>query len=193
MLIVLETLELMEEDNIRQNKVFIATSIDGYIADKEGQIDWLHSIPNPNNDDMGYANFMKNIDAIVMGKNTFNTVLGFDMDWPYQKPVFVLSTSLKEIPNHLKNVFLIKGNLQNIVKEINRKGFSSLYIDGGKTIQSFIEEDLIDEITITTIPIILGGGVKLYGKTKNQLKYKCSNTKIYLGSIVQSKFIRDNQ
>ena len=78
----------------RSNKVFIATSLDGHIADKNGEIDWLHAIPNPDNIDMGYQDFITQIDAIVMGRNTFETVCNFDMDWPYEMPVFVLSNTV---------------------------------------------------------------------------------------------------
>lgn len=73
----------------KKNSVFIATSLDGFIADKNGGIDWLHSLPNPDNDDMGYGAFMTQIDALIMSRKTFETVCGFDMDWPYTKPVFV--------------------------------------------------------------------------------------------------------
>ena len=65
----------------RKNSVFIATSLDGYIADKNGNIDWLHSIPNPENNDMGYGAFIQNIDAIIMGRTTFETVCNFDFNW----------------------------------------------------------------------------------------------------------------
>ncbi len=75
----------------KKNRLFIATSIDGYIADKDGGLDWLNSIPNPDNIDMGYGEFTSQIDALVMGRITFETVCGFDIDWPYQKPVFVLT------------------------------------------------------------------------------------------------------
>ncbi|MEX0272908.1 MAG: dihydrofolate reductase family protein [Flavobacteriaceae bacterium] len=67
----------------KKNSIFIATSLDGYIADKNGGLDWLHSIPNPDNDDMGFAAFNNNIDALVMGRTTFETVIGFDVPWPY--------------------------------------------------------------------------------------------------------------
>lgn len=98
-----------------KNSVFIATSLDGYIADKAGNIDWLNSTPNPDQIDMGYSSFMENIDALVMGRTTFETVCSLDMDWPYQKPVFVLSNSMSEIPHNLKNnVFLINGELESI-------------------------------------------------------------------------------
>ena len=80
------------------NRVFIATSLDGFTSDRDGALDWLHSVPNPDNLDFGYAAFMEQIDAIVMGRKTFETVCGFDCDWPYTKPVFVLSRSLTSLP-----------------------------------------------------------------------------------------------
>lgn len=69
---------------MNKNSVFIATSLDGYIADSEGGIDWLNSVPNPEQDDMGYGEFMSRVDALVMGRKTFETVLSFGIDWPYE-------------------------------------------------------------------------------------------------------------
>lgn len=128
----------------KKNKVFIATSLDGYIADKDGGIDWLHAIPNPDNNDMGYNAFTSEIDALVMGRNTFETVCGFDMDWPYQKPVFVLSTTQLTMPEEYKGkAEFVNGSIPEILNKIHEKGFYRLYIDGGKTIQSFLETDCI--------------------------------------------------
>ncbi|WP_257283784.1 dihydrofolate reductase family protein [Endozoicomonas sp. SESOKO1] len=79
------------------NIVYIATSLDGYIADKQGGLDWLHSIPNPEQDDFGFASFMNRVDTVVMGRITFEVVCGFDCPWPYSKPVFVLSHFLFNI------------------------------------------------------------------------------------------------
>ena len=147
------------------NKVFIATSLDGYIADKDGGIDWLHTIPNPENIDLGFNSFMEGIDALIMGRNTYETVLGFDMEWPYGKPVFVLSSKLTNVPGNLKGkVYLMSGKLDDILNHIHQMGYSNLYIDGGHTIQKFLESDLIDEMIISTIPIVLGGGIPLFGK-----------------------------
>ncbi|UOY06818.1 dihydrofolate reductase family protein [Muricauda sp. SCSIO 64092] len=174
-----------------KNKVFIATSMDGYIADKDGGIEWLHSVPNPDNIDMGYGDFMSQIDALVMGRTTFETVCGFDMDWPYQKPVFVLSNSLKSIPPEYKDkAELVKGTLKEILEEIHRKKCHNLYIDGGKTIQGFLKEDLIDEMTISIIPYVLGGGIPLFGELSDRLDFECVDSKIYLDKIVQNRFVR---
>ncbi|NND31963.1 MAG: dihydrofolate reductase [Saprospiraceae bacterium] len=175
----------------KRNSVFIATSLDGYIAGKNGEIEWLHSTPNPDNIDMGYGEFTSRIDALVMGRNSFETVCGFEMDWPYQKPLFVLSNTLNEIPEEFKDkAELVKGTLREILDKIHEKGFHQLYIDGGITIQRFLQEDLIDDMIITIIPILLGGGIPLFGQLSQSLDFECTDTKLYLGKVVQNHFKR---
>lgn len=175
----------------KRNSVFIATSIDGYIADKDGGLDWLQSIPNPDNIDMGYGEFTASIDALVMGRTTFETVCGFDGDWPYQKPVFVLSNSLTEIPEQYKDkAQLAKGTLTEILEQIHQKGFYHLYIDGGRTIQSFLQEDLIDDMVITVIPVLLGGGSSLFSELPIELNFECVKSEVFLEKIVQNNFKR---
>ncbi|NOQ74143.1 MAG: dihydrofolate reductase [Crocinitomix sp.] len=175
----------------QKNIVFIAKSIDGFIAGKNGELDWLHAIPNPENNDMGYFNLMEEIDAIVMGKTTFETVLGFDGDWPYSKPVFVLSHSLKEIPEGLKaKVTLLYGSEIELVKKIHDLGYFKLYVDGGRVVQNFLKADLIDELRITTMPIVLGGGFSLFDILPNSLQFKHLKTEVFLEEVVQSHYER---
>ena len=175
----------------KTNRVFIATSLDGYIADKNGGIDWLNTTPNPDNLDMGYGEFTSQIDALVMGRTTFETICAFDMDWPYDKPVFVLSKTLKEIPDNYKDkAILTKGTLTEVLDQIHQRGFLHLYIDGGKTIQSFLEEDLIDDMIITVIPILLGGGIPLFSKLSDELEFACTESRVFLDKIVQNRFAR---
>ncbi len=176
------------------NSIFIATSIDGFIADKNGGIDWLHAIPNPENIDMGYGEFISRIDALLMGRTTFETVCSFDIPWPYQKPVFVLSHTLNEIPEPYRDqAFLVKGELREVLSHIHQEGYHRLYIDGGKTIQSFLKEDLIEEMVITLIPVLLGGGIPLFAELPASLEFECTDTKIYLGKVVQNHFKRNRQ
>ena len=114
------------------NIVYIATSLDGYISDKDDGLDWLEIIPNPDNSDFGWADFMNRIDALVMGRKTFEKVCSFDCDWPYTKPVLVLSSSLKSLPERYKGkAEIIEGPLSDILQTIKNKGFEDLYIDGG--------------------------------------------------------------
>lgn len=174
-----------------QNKVFIARSLDGYIADKNGGLDWLNLVPNPDHLDLGYEKFIQSVDAIVMGRASFETVCSFDMEWPYKLPVFVLSKSLKSVPEDLENkVALVSGSLSEILDQLHKKGYMRLYIDGGATIQSFLKEDLIDELIITTIPILLGGGIPLFGELPKEMEFEHVKSELFLNALVQDSYRR---
>jgi len=176
---------------LKKNKVFIATSLDGYIADKNGGIAWLDTIPELNSIDSGYESFMSGIDALVMGRSTYDTICEFDIPWPYNIPVFVMSRKLNELNGKFKDdVHLIKGSLSEILKQIHKLGYHKLYIDGGKVIQSFLAKDLIDEMIITIIPVLLGDGIPLFSKQSRPLEFECIKTKHYLNAIVQNHFKR---
>lgn len=171
------------------NKVFLATSIDNYITGKDEDLTWLECINNPEKINMGYNEFVDGIDAIIMGHNTFKKVASFDIPWPYKKPVFVLTNKLADT-KFSNQVTPISGDIKNIIKEINDKGYKNLYIDGGITVQQFLKEDLIDEITLTRMPIILGKGTPLFTEFSKQLMFKHQKTQIFLDEIVQTKYTR---
>ena len=146
-----------------KNSVFIATSLDGYIATEDGGLDWLENNPNPDGSDFGYNAFMDSVDALVMGSKTFEKVLSFE-SWPYGKPVFVLSSTLKSLPETLSGkASIVCEGIPEITSKLHEKGYFNLYIDGGKTIQSFLKENLIDEMIITTVSVLLGSGISLFG------------------------------
>ncbi len=171
--------------------VFIGASLDGYIADRNGGLNWLTAIPNPEQSDMGYTEFMAQVDALVMGRKTFETVCGFEGDWPYAKPIFIVSRTLDTIAEEYRDkAELVKGSLVQILEKIYNKGYHRLYIDGGVTIQNFLKEDLIDEITITTIPIVLGGGSALFSVLPKELEFTLVESKIFLNQLVQSHYRR---
>ena len=175
------------------NYVFVATTLDGFIADIDGGIEWLTEIPNPDKTDYGYADLMENIDALVMGRGTFEKVLTFG-EWFYTKPVFVLSNSLTEIPKNLSDkAKIIKGDISGVVQSLNQQGYKNLYVDGGKLIQGFLKEDLIDELIINKIPILLGKGIPLFGEIDQKLKFKHAKTKIFNNSLVMSYYSRDRE
>jgi len=134
---------------------------------------------------------MSGIDAIVMGRGTFEKVLTFGA-WPYEKTVFVLSNSLTTSPEHLKDkVEIVSGEITEVVNHLNQRGYNNLYIDGGKVIQSFLREDLIDELIITRIPILLGDGIPLFGKLEHQLKFMHKKLEIHNNMLVMSSYTRD--
>ncbi len=174
-----------------RNCVFIATSIDGYIADHNGGLDWLDDIPNTNQNDMGYYQFYERMDALVMGRKTFEKVLSFDVDWPYDKPVFVLSNSLSEIPaTHRNKAFLLQGNLTQALSYVHHQGCQNLYIDGGYTITKFLEEDLIDEMIITIMPTVLGEGIPLFGKITHSSNWQLKQSQTFLNQVVQNHYTK---
>ncbi|MEL6944281.1 MAG: dihydrofolate reductase family protein [Bacteroidota bacterium] len=178
----------------KKNIVFTGRSLDGFIAGKNGELDWLDMIPNSNSIEMGLASLMEEIDAIVMGKTTFEVVCNFGIEWPYNKNVFVLSNSLKKVPKELQEkVTLLKGSPHEVLNEIHRRAYFKLYIDGGRTIQDFLRADLIDELRITTIPILLGGGFPLFGDLPKPLAFEHLESKVFLNQIVQDCYKRKRE
>lgn len=175
----------------KKNIVFIAKSLDGYIAGKNGELDWLHAIPNPDNIDMGFMPLMEEIDAIVMGRTTFDVVCGFGGPWPYSKHVFVLSNSLKAVAEGLvEKVSILKGRPEEILEKIYQTAHYKLYIDGGRTVQDFLRADLIDELRITTIPVLLGGGFPLFGELPKAMEWELIESKVFLNQLVQDSYKR---
>lgn len=173
------------------NYVYIAASLDGFIAAPDGGLDWLMEIPNPDGSDYGFAEFMGKVDALVMGRNTFEKVLTFD-EWFYDKPVFVLSNSLSTVPDKASGkAEIINGEVNSVVKELNAKGYNNLYIDGGKTIQSFLEADLIDHLIVTRVSLLLGDGIPLFGKLVKLMKFRHEKTEVLNEVLVQSHYVRD--
>ncbi|WP_340112786.1 dihydrofolate reductase family protein [Maribellus mangrovi] len=176
---------------LKKNSTFIATSIDGYIADKNGGIEWLNAVPNPEHKDLGYLHFMEKIDALLMGRLTFEKVLSFGIDWPFDKPVFVWSSQMKSVPKDLEGkVQLVSGTAATVLSEIELRGYSQLYIDGGATIRSFLAEDRIDQLIISRIPVLLGGGISLFGELPGMLSFSLVKTEVFLNQIVQDTYIR---
>jgi dihydrofolate reductase len=174
-----------------QNRIYIATSLDGFIADRNGGLAWLENVDNPEGDDMGYGEFMENTDALLMGRTTFETVCGFDVDWPYTKPVYVLSNSLTDVPAEYEGkVWLVKGALPEVLQHIHERGHYRLYVDGGQTITNFLAEGLIDEMIITVFPILLGGGHRLFGALPEAQNLELVGSKVCVGKLVQSHYRR---
>lgn len=171
------------------NIVYIAASLDGFIARPDGSLDWLTGLPGDGGD-YGFGDFMKRIDAIVMGRKTFETVLGFK-EWPYEKPVFVLSESLKELPPELEGrASVVGGDLEALVSRLKGRGLANLYIDGGRTIQSFLARDLIDELILTRVSVLLGEGIPLFGKLPGDLPLKLRKVEMLNEHLSKSYYTR---
>ena len=176
------------------NIVYIATSIDGYISAPDGALDWLEVVPNPQDEDLGFSEFVERVDAVVMGRVTFETAVGFDMGWPYPIPGIVLSATLNRVPEGFsEHVRIARGSPIEIVELARQQGFNDLYIDGGKTIQRFLREDLIDELIVTEIPVLLGGGARLFGSLDERMMFELAGTDVLLGQLVKRHYRRKRE
>ncbi len=170
--------------------VFIAASLDGYIAKADGDIAWLINLSPPTpEEDYGYKTFFDSVDALVMGRLTYEAVLAFP-EWPYaDKKVFVLSHGQPAIPTLLKDrVEIIAGDTQALLNKLEKAGYHHLYVDGGKTIQGFMQAGLINEIILTTIPILLGGGIPLFGSLKAEVSLELLASRSYTNGFVQNHY-----
>jgi dihydrofolate reductase len=151
--------------------VYIGTSLDGFIARKDGNIDWLVQFAN-DEAVSAYEELMNRIDTIVIGRGTFEKVLDFP-SWPYEKKIFVLSNSIKQVPDIVKDkITLLSMQPKEVLNCLSHKGLSNIYIDGGKVIQNFLKEDLVDELIISKAPVLIGSGIPLFGYLDIDLSFK---------------------
>jgi dihydrofolate reductase len=165
--------------------VFIATSLDGFIARTDGGLDWL---PVDGGEPHGYDEFMATIDALVIGRRTFETVLSFDA-WPYgETPVFVLSSDALAPAPAGAVVERMSGAPVDIVRQLEARGIEHVYVDGGVTIQRFLQAGLIQRLVITRLPIILGAGIPLFGPIGRDIALRHVATRVY-PSFVQSEYV----
>lgn len=178
--------------------VCIATSADGYIATLDGGVDWLHSAGNSeadmgDNSDMGFSAYMASVDCMIMGRKCMQMISSMNLtpeQWPYgDTHIVVLSTTIKTPPENLEGkVEMFSGEITNLVKALENKGFNHAYIDGGSTITSFLNLKLIDEMTITRAPVLLGVGIPLFGKLDNQIRLVNSEATAFANDFVQVKY-----
>jgi len=164
--------------------VFVGTSLDGFLARPNGELDFLDA---GGNEPHGYEEFMATVDAIVIGRNTFDVVLGFG-SWPYRKPAFVLSTrALPPVPAGAL-VEQLSGEPRDIVRRLEARGFGHLYVDGGITIQRFLDAGLIQRLIVTRVPVLIGDGIPLFGPLTRDVVVRHVATRHYAGGNVQSEY-----
>ncbi len=170
--------------------VFIAASLDGYIARHNGKLDFLEiNSDKGNTEDYGYDNYLGSVDCIVMGRNSFEKVVSFPT-WPYyNKRVIVMSRRWDQIPDQFADLAeLYTGKPELLTVELQNQGVRHVYIDGGVTIQSFLQQNLIDEITLTTVPVLLGKGIPLFGLLRQDINLKLEYVRSFGSDFVQSKY-----
>jgi dihydrofolate reductase len=168
--------------------VFVGTSIDGFIARQNGDLDWL---PAGGGEPHGYDEFIATVDTIVIGRNTFETVLAFEA-WPYgDKRVVVLSSEPVDLSAAAARGGVVEqmgGPPAEIVSNLAARGARHLYVDGGITIQRFLRAGLIDRLVITRVPVLIGDGIPLFGSLPQDIRLRHVATRSYPSGLVQSEY-----
>ena len=178
--------------------VFIATSLDGFIAKLDGNVDWLHTSGKQDaqmgpNSDMGWSDYIKSVDCMIMGRKCMDMINSMNLteqEWPYGNiKIMVLSNTIKEVPTGLQGkIEMYSGELNALINTLEKAGHQHAYIDGGTSIQGFLNIQLINEMTITRVPILLGEGISLFGKTQQDiLLHNCSAT-AFANDYIQETF-----
>ena len=165
--------------------IFVGTSLDGFIARSDGSFDFLDA---GGNEPHGYEEFMAGVDALVIGRHTYETVLAFPA-WPYgTKPVFVLSTRAPVPGPAGAIVEHLSGTPAEVVAKLTGRGIRHAYVDGGITIQRFLRAGLIQRLVITRVPVLIGKGIPLFGDTERDIVLRHVATRQYAGGLVQSEY-----
>lgn len=165
--------------------VFAGTSLDGYIARADGALDFL---PPGAGEPHGYEEFMTTVDALVIGRKTYETVLGF-AEWAYgDKPVYVLSTRALAVAPAGAIVERLSGEPAEIVSQLDARGVCHIYVDGGITVQRFLRAGLINRIIVTRVPVLIGSGIPLFGDLSHDLPLRHIATRSFPSGLVQSEY-----
>ena len=169
-----------------QASVFIGASLDGFIARPNGDLDFL---PVGGGEPHGYGEFFASVDALVIGRKTFETVLSFP-EWPYaDKPVIVLSSRPLDLSQVSGRVEQMAGDPVEIVSRLAARGFHQLYIDGGVTIQEFLRAGLVQRLIVTRVPVLIGQGIPLFGALDRDVKLHHIETRQYASGLVKSEYL----
>ncbi len=170
--------------------VFLASSLDGFIARTDGALDWLDHANRvvPPGEDCGFSEFFSSTDILIMGSGSFEKVLTFPA-WPYgERKVIVLSSrgNSLPIPEELRaNVSVSSESPTSLLSRLGNEGFRHVYLDGGKVVQSFLREHLVDELTLTLIPVLLGSGLRCFDTLQSDQPLKLVRSKVYPFGYVQ--------
>jgi dihydrofolate reductase len=168
--------------------VYIAISIDGYIARTDHGLDWLEKFNSPQDnptEDYGFKYFLKHVDTLIIGKNTYQIAARAPI-WPYEgKRVIVLSSSLSSV---CVDAEIYSGDIQQLISTLNSEGVKHIYVDGGKTISQFLNLALIDELTLSIIPVILGSGIPLFNHILQESWCRLVSSQSYSNGLLQLKY-----
>jgi len=176
---------------MQQNRklfLYIAMSLDGMIAKKDGDISFLSQVEKEG-EDYGYATFIESVDTIIVGRKTYHKILSMGIEWPYgSREVYVLTRSAKPDSGTLH---FYSGDLSDLISSLRSQDGKNIYCDGGaETIHQLLQEDLIDELIISVIPHLLGDGISLFKGGLQEKRLQMISAESFEKGLVQLHYIR---
>ena len=168
-----------------KTSVFVGVSLDGFIARRNGEYDFL---PSDGGNSNGYEEFIATVDALIIGRKTFETVLGFP-EWPYgDRQVIVLSSQGLDLSRVRGQVEQMAGSPSEIFSQLSARGLKHAYVDGGLTVQCFLEAGMIDRIIINRYPVLIGDGIPLFGRLPHDVRLRHISTQSHPNGLVKSEY-----
>lgn len=166
--------------------LYIASSVDGFIAKVNGDIDWLSVVERPG-EDYGYESFIETVDTVIMGRKTYDKVLSFGIKFPHKnKKCYVISRTKT---GNDENVTFYGGDVSDLIQELKNKEGKNIFIDGGsEVVRELKSHNLIDEYVISYIPIMLGNGISLFQETETDSKLELIDSKSFESGLVQVSY-----
>lgn len=173
----------------RKVVLYIAQSLDGYIARADGDIGWLSAVEREG-EDYGYSEFIESVDTVIMGRKTYEKVLSFGIKFPHRdKKCYVLSRTKRESDG---NIQFYSGDAGELIRSIRNGEGKDIFIDGGsEVVREFLSEDLVDEYVISIVPILIGSGIRLFKETGREIMLRLTSSRAYESGLVQLKYERD--
>ena len=169
---------------------FLGMSLDGFIAGPNDELDWLDEMPPIEGEDYGYLAFTSDVDALVMGRRTFETVVALVDEWPWNKPVVVMSSSMTELPDNAKDCEIFRGSPKALANLAEGRRWKKIYIDGGQLVSSFINTGLLCSMIVSILPVVRGEGIPLLGGLDAPQWLDHLATKTYQNGMVQLTYER---
>ncbi len=175
---------------MKKIKLYIAASLDGYIARPDGDIEWLTGYPSPSNSDYGYKDFLTTVDTVIMGGRTYRDILCMDVIWPYKgMDNYVISHNTWE---NKEDIRFITENIVETVSGLREKEGKDIWlIGGGEIISMLLDADLVDELQIFHMPVMLGDGIRLFPPNKfKEAQWDLIESKAYDNGVLEAKYQR---
>ena len=174
---------------MRKVKLYIAASLDGFIARKDGKLDWLEGIPNPDKHDYGYHAFYDSVDTVLMGRLTYSEILGFDVDWPYGNCKSAVFSKNENLEISTPNTHLINNDVKGYVNQLRQQPGKDIWlVGGGGLLTSFLNDGLIDEMIVCITPVIIGEGIPLFPNVPKETKLELIESTSYDTGFVSMSY-----